>query len=94
MKVLLSRGAHPSAVDSDGRTALAYAMTLDKRETLECARVLLARGAKTRMPGPTSAVDGGKPQQKGGVEILDITGESWVHRAVRYGEKCGYRYIC
>ena len=64
------------AVDSEGRTALAYAMTLDKRETLACAEALLACGALTKMPGP--------PPGRG-VEILDITGESWVHRAVRYG---------
>ncbi len=80
LQVLLSRGADHGAVDSQGRTALAYAMTLDKRETLDCALVLLSCGARTRMPGP----GGLKPP--GGIEIVDITGESWAHRAVRYGE--------
>ncbi|KAG1655812.1 hypothetical protein FOA52_015848, partial [Chlamydomonas sp. UWO 241] len=75
LKILLARGAKPDAVDANGRTALAYAMTLDRRDTLECARVLLAAGASTCMPSKS-----GK-----GNEIFDATGESWVHRAVRYG---------
>ncbi|KAG1663027.1 hypothetical protein FOA52_005718 [Chlamydomonas sp. UWO 241] len=75
LKILLARGARPDAVDTNGQTALAYAMTLDRRDTLECARVLLAAGASTCLPGKA-----GK-----GAEIFDATGESWVHRAVRYG---------
>jgi hypothetical protein len=67
------------AVDSLGQTALVYALTLDKKETLECAQVLLSFGSKTKI----------KRQRTGGrerdIDIVDITGESWVHRAVRYG---------
>ena len=78
-QVLLSRGALVAAVDSRGHTALAYALTLDKRETLECARVLLACGARPLMPGNNEL------KWPEGEHMLDITGESWVHRAVRYG---------
>lgn len=51
-------------------------MTLDKPETLECARLLLAAGARTKLRQGTKDV-----------QMLDITGESWVHRAVRYGAR-------
>ncbi|GAX81811.1 hypothetical protein CEUSTIGMA_g9239.t1 [Chlamydomonas eustigma] len=79
LKVLLSYGADVHAVDTQGQTALAYALTLDKKETTECAQVLLSYGAKTKIQKQLS---GGRERL---VDIVDITGESWVHRAVRYG---------
>lgn len=87
VQMLLLRGAKVNAADSRGRTALAYAMTLDTYATLECARVLLAAGAATRMPGTKAGAN------SKGVEILDPTGESWVHRAVRYGESWVHKSV-
>jgi ankyrin repeat protein len=78
IRVLVHRGAKVKATDAAGRTALWHAMHLDKRCTLEVAQVLLAAGSMTTMPG--------KDAKKTGLQITDITGETWVHRAVRYGE--------
>ena len=89
MQLLLSHGAKvrgPEAADSDGRTPLAYAMTLDKIETLECARMLLAAGSKTTMPGPGNTWDeANECWTKPEIEIMDLIGETFAHRAVRYG---------
>ena len=80
LKILLSHEADVRAADGEGRSALAYAMMLDKLESLECARLLLAAGSRTTMPGPMKGKD------TKGIQITDIIGESWAHRAVRYGE--------
>ena len=85
-QVLLSCGANVHVCDSLGQTALQYCMTLDKAESLECARLLLRAGARPLMPGPEKLL---WPK---GVDILDITGESLPHRAVRYGEPCDWMY--
>jgi hypothetical protein len=78
LKILLQRGADVSAIDGAGRTALAYAMTLDKVETLECARVLLAAGSKTKTPGPKCVFGRRKGVWEGrGAKQKKSSGDEW-----------------
>ncbi|KAG2495925.1 hypothetical protein HYH03_005857 [Edaphochlamys debaryana] len=83
--LLLNRGADVRAVDAQGRTPLQHAMTLDKGASLKIAAALLQRGA---VPGhgvqspPAQEGAGGQPSWK---PCVDLVGESWAHRAVRYG---------
>ena len=53
LKMLIARGAKVNDVDSEGRTALAYALMLDKPETLECAKVGLRGGQEGIREGLT-----------------------------------------
>lgn len=76
VRVLLDLGADVQLFDKEGHDALWHAMKLDKPETLECAAMLLLKGAKTRL----TAFENRKE-----TDYLDITGEGWLHRAVRYG---------
>ena len=45
LRVLLAAGTKVDDADSDGRTALAYALALDKSESLDVAKALLEAGA-------------------------------------------------
>ena len=79
-QVLLNCGANVRAVDGAGRSALWHGLHLDKVETLRCAKLLLDSGAAP-VTGPTGKAEDGT----WGCPCRDITGETWVHRAVRCG---------
>ncbi|GFR45476.1 hypothetical protein Agub_g6877 [Astrephomene gubernaculifera] len=77
-QLLLNRGARTDAVDATGRTALQHAMHMDRAASLQVAAALLQMGAA---PGQGVRVNGPEEWK----ECIDLVGESWPHRAVRYG---------
>ncbi|PNH11118.1 Ankyrin-1 [Tetrabaena socialis] len=78
IQLLLNREANVRAVDSLGRTALQHAMHMDTTASLLVAAALLEAGAR-----PEEGVSrSGKAPWK---QCIDLVGESWAHRAVRYG---------
>ncbi|PNH07632.1 Serine/threonine-protein phosphatase 6 regulatory ankyrin repeat subunit C [Tetrabaena socialis] len=78
IQLLLNRDADFRAVDSLGRTALQHAMHMDTGASLLAAAALLEAGA---LPDQGVSGSNGKPWK----QCLDLVGESWAHRAVRYG---------
>ncbi|KAG2496092.1 hypothetical protein HYH03_005695 [Edaphochlamys debaryana] len=77
LQLLLNRGADVNAVDSQGRSSLQHAMHLDRAASIKVAASLLQAGAR-----PERGIQSETGAWK---QCFDLVGESWPHRAVRYG---------